>query len=56
MMKVLPPELGNINQPVFRFENYTFCINDKPEEKAKRYSDTLDKVKRKEISYANAEM
>ena len=56
MMQVLPPELGNVNQPIFRFEDYNFCIDDKPEERAKRFSDTLDKVKRKEISYSNAQL
>lgn len=24
--KVLPPELSNNNQPIFRFENYTFYL------------------------------
>jgi len=31
MMKVLPPELGNANQPAFKFEDYTFCLSEKPE-------------------------
>ena len=54
MVKVLPPELLNTSTvPIFKFEQYDFCLLEKEEEREKRYSEDLEKVKRKAISYNN---
>jgi hypothetical protein len=47
MVKVLPPELSKSEQqPIFRFEDYSFTIPDQPEEREKRFTQ-IEKFKRK---------
>lgn len=53
--RVLPPELVNNNQPVFRFQNYSFCLEETAEDRQVRYSDKVEVVKKKSISYSNAD-
>ena len=55
MIKILPDELSNSNQPVFRFENYTFNLRDRPEEREKRYTDKVVAPKRSIISFTDPE-
>lgn len=51
--QVLPPELSNNNKLNFKFDTYSFLLNDPPEERAKRFSEDIDKIKKKSISYSN---